>query len=459
MRIHWTVFLGVMLAAASSMAAAESRYRFSKPLDRGAGAIDEILAVPLDTDIYAAARDGFPDLRIRDEAGTEIPYVLEQVNERRTEPVREGCASEVVSLLAVPGKSLEIVVRLAEKAPNAGGLTIRTPLVDYEHRVKVFGSQNDKDWSPLVSDGLIFDYSRYMDVHNRDVVLPANDFRRFKMAIEQDLDERESPFLELTRGARGGPKDERVEVARIERRPFRIDRVDLWRTVERESALRVRKMRYPVESFQIEADAKEKVTRIQVRTRREPLTGLNLETSSRNFKRTVRVQVPVTRGVKTEWVEIGHGTIHRFQFRGFHREELRLDFPEQREQLFQIVIENADNPPLEITSVKAEGNVYRMIFLPSGEHRYRIEYGSDTADLPRYDTAAVLAALHPGFQPVDARLGAQVENPRYREVRGLGDWLNNAIVLTLAIVVMVVVLGWILFRAGKRIKELPNEEV
>jgi len=353
MRIHGTVFLGVTLAAASSVAAGESRYRFSKPLDQGAAAREEILAVPLDPDIYAVARDGFPDLRIRDDAGTEVPYVLEQVNERRTEPIREGCASEVVSLRAVPGKSLEIVVRLAEKAPNAGGLTIRTPLVDYEHRVKVFGSRNEKDWAALVSDGLIFDYSRYMDVHNRDVVLPANDFRRFKLEIEQDLDERESPFLELTRGARGGPKDERVEVARIERRPFRINRIDLWRTVERESALRVRKLSYPVESFQIEADSKEKVTRIQVRTRREPLTGLILETASRNFKRTVRVQVPVTRGVKTEWSEIGHGSIHRFQFRGFHREELRLDFPEQREQQFQIVIENADNPPLEITSVKA----------------------------------------------------------------------------------------------------------
>ncbi|HKI20197.1 MAG TPA: DUF3999 family protein [Isosphaeraceae bacterium] len=459
MKIHWTVLLGVTLAAAPSMGAGESRFRFSKELDRGAAALEEILAVPLDLDIYAAARDGFPDLRIRDDAGTEVPYVLEQVNEQRTEHVRESCASELVSLVAVPGKGLEIVVRLAEKAPNAGGLTVLTPLADYEHRVKVSGSPNEKDWSPLVSDGLIFDYKRYMDVRNRDIVLPANAFRRFKLEIEQDLDERESPFLELTRGLRGGPKHQGVEIARIERRPFRIDRIDLWRTVEQKSALRARKMSYPVESFQIEEDAKEKVTRIQVLCRREPLTGLILETASRNFNRTARVRVPVTRGVKTEWVEIGNGTIYRLQLREFRREALQLNFPERREQPFQIVIENADNPPLEITSVKADGNRYRMVFLPSVERRYRVEYGSDTAESPQYDTAAVLASLRPGFQPVDARLGAQVENPRYREVRGLGDLLNNAIFLTLAIVLMVVVLGWILFRAGQRIKQLPSEEV
>jgi hypothetical protein len=229
--------------------------------------------------------------------------------------------------------------------------------------------------------------------------------------------------------------------------------------VEQESAPQPRTVSYPVESFQVEEDAKDKVTRMAIRTRREPLTGFILETPNRNFSRAVRVRVPVTRGVQTEWVDIGHGTIHRFQFRAFRREELAIHFPEQREARYQILIENADNPPLEITAVKAEGNQYRMVFLASAGRRYRIEYGSDTAEPPRYDTADVLASLGPGFQPVEARLGAQVVNPQYREVRRPGAWLNNAVVLTLAIVLMVVVLAWVLFRAGQRIKQLPAEEV
>jgi hypothetical protein len=109
--------------------------------------------------------------------------------------------------------------------------------------------------------------------------------------------------------------------------------------------------------------------------------------------------------------------------------------------------------------VKAVGDIYRMIFLPSPERRYRVEYACETALAPRYDTASVLAALRPGFQPVDARLGAQAANPGFHDVRGLRDILNNAIFLTLAIVLMIVVLGWILFRAGTRIKQLPPEEV
>jgi hypothetical protein len=460
MRLNWPVLVGVFLVAViAATAADDSRFRFRKELDRGTNLGEEILAVELDPDIFSATRDGFPDLRLRDEAGADVPFVLEQFTQRMTERVRQPCASEVASLRAAKGNALEIVVRLKEKAPNADGMTILTPLADYEHRVKVFGSQDEKDWAALVTDGLIFDYSRYMDIRNRDIALPANAFRRFKVEIEQIADDRESPFRELARGTRAGTKEQTIEVTRIERRPFRIDRIDLWRTVEQETAPQAVPMNYPIESFHVEEDTRAKVTRIHVRTRHEPLTRLTVETPARNFHRSVTVRVPVTHGVRTDWVDIGHGTIHRFQFRAFRRENLQVQFPEQRDDHLEIAIENADNPPLEISSMKAEGNRYRMLFLASEGRRYRVEYGSDAAEAPRYDAAAVLASLRPGFQPVDARLGNQVENPQYRETRGPRDLLNNAIVLTVAIVLMVVVLGWILFRAGQRIKQLPTEDV
>src|SRR5271157_3537145 len=119
-----------------------------------------------------------------------------------------------------------------------------------------------------------------MDVRNGNVSLPANDFRRFKLEIEQVLDQRESPFLELTERSQDGRKEPRIEVSEIERRPFRIDRIDLWRTVEKQSALKPRQTSNPIQALQIEQDVKEKVTRINVWSYREPLTGFTLETPS-----------------------------------------------------------------------------------------------------------------------------------------------------------------------------------
>jgi hypothetical protein len=458
MKVQSSLILIVCLMFPDPGSAEGPAFRFRKAIDRQTTG-ETIMAAVLDPEVHAATRDGYPDVRIVDEAGAEVPFLLEQANHREIAKVREACPSDVVSLRDRDGKSLEIVVQLRDQAPNADGLTIVTPLSDYEHRVKVFGAGGDRDWSSLVTDGLIFDYKRFMDVRNRDISLTANESRRFRVEIEQGLDALESPFRELARVVEEGQKEKRLEVTQIQRRPFRIDRIDLWRTVEKQSELKPVHMDYPVRSIAIEQDASEKVTRIALRTGREPLTGFRLVTSSRNFSRKVKVLIPVSQGVRTDWQELGQGTVNRTQIRGFHQEQLELSFPEKRSELYRIVIENADNPPLEITSVKAEGKVYRLIFMAEEGRRYHLEYGSDRADAPRYDTATVLASLGSGYQANVATLGPQVNNPGYRQGTGIGKLLDSSVVLFLALGLMIVVLGWLLFRAGKQIKKLPEADV
>jgi hypothetical protein len=448
------------LASSSSSAAdAEPRLWFRKDVDRGAATGEEILAVLLDGDISAATRDGYPDLRILDDRGTQVPYVLEPVAERRTIQVREICTSQVASLHVDGGKALEIVIALGEKAPSATGATIRSPLVDYEHRVRVYGSRDGKDWSLLASDGLIYDYTRFMDIRNRDLEFPVNDFRQLKLVVAEELDERESPLRELILSREMGKKDRDVEITKTERRPFRIDGVELWRIVEKESGKKAGLARYSVVGFQVEQDRKKKVSRIEIQSRREPFTRFSVSTASRNFSRRARVLVPVEHGVQTDWVEVGSGTLSLIQLRAFRRAELQVDFPEQRQDHYQIVIENADNPPLEFTAVEAAGTQYRLVFLSSTGRTYRVEYGSDTMEPPLYETAAVLASLSRGYQPVTVKLGQQIAISEFRAERGFRDILSSTVFLSLSIVVMVLALGWALFRAGQRIKKLPQDEV
>ena len=162
--------------------------------------------------------------------------------------------------------------------------------------------------------------------------------------------------------------------------------------------------------------------------------------------------------MRTDWVEVGRGTVVNIQFRAFHRAELKVDFPEQRQKRYRLEIDNADNPPLEITGVAAEGGGYRLVFLNSQGRAYRLEYGSDTAESPAYDTAAVLASLQRGYHPVSVKLGPQAAIPGYREERSALAFLNSPVFLIVVIVIMVLVLAWALFRAGTRIKNLPPVE-
>ena len=258
-----------------------------KRLDRGAATGEEILAVPLDSDIYAAnpRRVSRPAHRGRSRRRRSRTCWSRSA---RSGPyqVREPCASKVVSLHVDEGKGLEIVVALDEKAPSAGGRRSKPRWPTMNIASASMARRPARTGPPSSSDGVIFDYSRFMDVRNRDVVIPANEYRQFKLVVEQELDDRESPLRELIRGRRrqDGKKDTASRSPGIRARPSAstgrpvADRRDGGRE-------RGRDLSVPRRGFRVEHDAKEKVSRVEIQSRREPLTRFSLATSSRNFSR------------------------------------------------------------------------------------------------------------------------------------------------------------------------------
>ena len=453
-RISLSACLG--LAVAASAADPETRIRFQKDVNRREAARDEIVAAPLDDDVYAATRDHFPDLRIIDDRSAEVPYVVETIGRPRRTIVRhEACPAKVVSLHVEEGESLEVVVALDKDAKSADGATVRTPLTDFERRVRVYGDR-DGEWVLLNDAGRIFDYARFMNVRNLDVTIASNGFRRYKFVLEQEQDERESPFRELVRDRGRGVE---TEITSILRRPFRIDRIELWRKVECDVANEEATFSYPVAGFHVETDGERKVTRVDVESGRQPFKGLRLRTSSRNFSRPARVLVPAVRNGRDEWVEIGRGTLELFAFRGFHREDLTVDFPERRADRFRLEIENADNPPLDVTGIEGRGTGRRVVFLGEPGRRYRLFYGSSSLDAPRYDAATVLGAIGRGRSPSAATLGPQRPNAAYRQSADRLPSLDGGLFLTLAIVVMVAALAWALACAGRRLNKLPADDL
>ena len=105
------VILGL---AARSLAAEPAEFRFSKEVDRGAAQKECIMGLVFDSDIYAATRPGFPDLRIFSADDKEVPYVVEKVTEPRIHTVRRATGSKVVSLNE-RADSLDVVIQLDDK--------------------------------------------------------------------------------------------------------------------------------------------------------------------------------------------------------------------------------------------------------------------------------------------------------------------------------------------------------
>jgi hypothetical protein len=462
--VAWWLCLGG--AAAPGLAADPAALRFVKDLDRSPSAEEQIAAVTLDAETYAATRSGLADLRIFDAQDAEAPYLMERMTETRREQVRRPCAGRVVSLDEKEGGRIEIRLRLDDKAPAAEGLTIRTPLRDYQRRVRVFGSEDEgTTWRPLGGEALIFDYSRFMDIGNSEIPLAENRDRQFRVVVDQVTDQQQSPFVQLTRELRGGVERKRIEQTVVEHRALRIERIDFWSHDWQDTERQDRKADYPVVGFDVEQLPKDKLTRVRVRTHREPLTSLTLATSSRNFSRQAEVQTPVpAEGPDRDtvvWRTIGTATVQLLDFRGFHRQQLTVGFPQQRQAEYRLVIHNEDSPPLDVTGVTAEGDVYRVVFLAQPGKSYRAFFGSPDLPEPHYDTAAVLGplrSLSPSNQEaVEAKLGPQRNNPAFRAGSAPRNYLNSPWILGGAIVLMVAVLAWALFRAGRRIEQMPGE--
>lgn len=434
-------------------------FRYWKPINSSVDTQEEIIAFGLDSEVYAATRPGFPDLRVLNAQGQEVPYQLEPDVEYREETTRQLLETEIVSLRE-EGSAIEVHIRLPENSPSADGFLLETPQTDYERKIAVSGSSTGTDWKPLVTDHIIFDFSRYMDVHNREIPLPANEFREFKIVFGDVTDEQPLPFKELARFSRGDEEQKRVERTLIERRTFRIDRLRAWHNVTQQRVRRVKKTFYPAAGFESQENADDQLTILTVQTQREPLTSFTLQTTSRNFYRRATVEVPVVQGVRTEWRQIGSTVVSHFGFRSFHREQVKVDFSERRESTYRIVIHNEDNPPLDIQRIQPEGTAYRVVLLALPDQRYRLYYGAENVDSPQYEAATVLTALRKeDFQPVTATLAAQTENADFADRPGpsLKNLLNNWVFLGSVIVVMVVVLGWSLYRAGHHLEQLSDK--
>lgn len=412
-----------------------------------------LVAVRLDSDAYATSADGYGDLRVLGLSGEEVPFVVRLVTTQERRGVRQSVRVARPSVRPLPNDGLEIT--FAVDAQHRGAMPDRivlaTPLKDFEHRVTVAWSRDGSDWKPVVDDAVIYDYSRFMDVRDLAIPLPEPPGRggQYRVVIDSVTQSQQSRLTELTRTLAGGKEREVQERTVIDRRPFRIDGIDLWYTSE----ITAREVPVLAEitprGFTAARDPDGRATRITVDTRREPLTEITLVTTSRNFSRRASVERPPSdsRGHQRP---IAAGTITQIDVAGIHRHNLSIPLPETREAAYEIVIDDGDSPPLVVTGVTARGPVREVVFLGEPGNEYRLAYGGSGVP-PRYDTVAIDAALAARASTTLATLGEEMtlaEAPPVLEPLG---WLADGRVQIAIIASLAILLALVLFRAAKRI--------
>lgn len=451
------LMLTVGIPALALAALTAENFRWSRPVEGAPVTQTTVVAVQFDANVYAAAALGFNDVRLANEAGSETPRAIEKVLAVRPQIVRHSEPSRLVALKELPDNRIEAEFELTTTNAVADGFSVTTPLHDFQHTVKVEGSRDGAEWTTLVTDAPLFDYTRYMDLRQLEVKLPANACRRFRLTISNITGEQALPLTRLMTQTGGAGSNLEQRTVDIKRQTFRVDRISFWRNETVDGVTEEMRSFWPLADYKVERDAKERTTTLTIQAGRLPLNRLTLELAENNFSRSVSVQLPTVRNGLAAWEGFASARLLNVELPGYSKRDLEVNFGELRAEKIRLVLHDGDNPPLTVKAITGSGPTWRALFLAELGRSYRLLYGAEELDVPRYDLDNVLAYARRGLKPVDWKLGAPVENKTYKPAGAPLGWLNSSWTFGAAIVLMLLVLGALLFRTAKTASKHLND--
>ncbi len=411
----------------------------------------EIVRVPFDAALYGKASTDLHDVRILDGAGEEIPFLLRRQMETHSRIEQTTWTVSNPQLQPDTKEGLVVQFSLDKKDPSPKGLRLVTPLTDFEQTLKLFAVEDSAEIL-LVDSEVIFDYSKYMNVRRTEISIPDTSARSFRLVISSPTADQKSTFLELTQELQADTEVSRREEITIERRPFRIDRVELFADVEEQTKSFPVLVEYPISIKEVRQVAERKETVLLVSTGSVPLQRLELDTPSKNFSRRVSVMSQATDGKFSQ--EVGSAQLSRVAFREIKQSQLAIPLSMVgRHTELEVVIENRDSPVLEVSRVRGFGYVEEAAFFALPGQAYRLVCAPYRTTRPDYDVAALDAVLTNTTTGAVATLGPVVEKTVdvVASPRRWIDLVNQPWVIGSVVVVLVVILGGGLYHASKQI--------
>jgi Protein of unknown function (DUF3999) len=415
--------IAALLLLAVAGASPEIQYfRYERPLQKIPQSGGQSCLV-LNARIFNHATSQLADLRLyRD--GAETPYVI------RTAAPEEG-AQKVISLLNLGVRDGQTVFDAELPEGKYSDLELAVTGQDFIATVAVSGSRTqDGSAETKLGSYTIFDLKRQRLGRSTMLHLPESDFRYLHFRVAGPL--RPENFTGLS----------------VERMPLSQPN---YETVA-ETSHSTQKGHDSV--FEFTVPARVPLDRIVFAPEAEP----------RLFSRDVSVSVTqilppptapdsYTAGPPSPVTSYGNLLrVHSVQNgRRIDEERLSMDAPREdfdKPAKWTVTIENGDDAPLKMESVRLEMLERNLCFEAAGNAHYALYYGDAALWAPRYDYAALFTA-----QADAAKIGADAEqaNPAYqprpdeRPFTERHTWL-----LWAALLAVIAVLGLIALRTAKR---------
>jgi hypothetical protein len=336
------IALAVVAAAVGGALAAqadvdETKFRYTRPLSGPPG-------VPVhfepDGRLYGHSRIDFPDLRVLDSQGEQVPWrpepLPEAVPSRRVELVARGRRGGVFTVLVDRGTDRTVIDRIELEIPDRR----------FVGSALVQGSNSGAEGTyARLSTTPIYSVTGAVAARSTTAVFPATDYRY---------------LLVQARGV------SRITGASVSRDPEQAPLGPVAATAKRRDETRAT------------------VVTLDLGYPKVPVDAIRIRSSSPRYVRSVTV---AGSNAAAAFVPLGGGEVARYQGVDLSRIDVSA-----RNRFLRVTIVNGDDAPLKGLRVTAEAR-RRFLLLPSGyEPPFRLLYGGPTVVAPSYDFARLPAA-------------------------------------------------------------------
>jgi hypothetical protein len=370
----------------------ETQFRYARALNAPAGA--PVRFEP-DARMYGHARVDFPDLRILDADGEQVPW--------RPEPKPAAVPSQAVPLVARGRRDgvVTVVLDRGPVRPVIDRIELEVPDRVFVGEAVVQGSNTGAEGSyARLSTTPIYSVRGAVAARSTTALFPATDFRYLLV---------QARGVSAITGASVSRDPERQPLEPIEARVRRRD------------------------------EERATVVRLDLGFANVPVDSLRVRTSTPRFVRRM-----TTEGSNDgrRFTLLGSGEIARFP--GVDLSTVPVD---ARHRFLRMTIRNGDDEPLAALAVTAEAKPRRLLL--AGGHRppFRLLYGGATVPAPAYDFAQLPSAAT-GFERARAgTLGSERANQLFEapaDTRTFFERYDRLIEGALVLAVFVVAAGGLL---------------
>ena len=370
------VTTGLLGATLLAQTPAPTPFRFERPIVTGADPgprrvpLDVALVAagspfsvrfraPDDPDAGAVAAGGLADLRLFDAAGAEIPHLL--VANPDAAPVwRE--ASAILPVAAVETdrqRTSGFEADLGEAVLVDRFRLDRLP-PPYLKRLRLEGSGDRARWTLLVEEGTVFDLPQ-PQLRQVELGFVPGPYRYFRVTWDDSRSGRIGPPPSASARIVSHimPAATLTTAVIVERRPSEPGRSRF---------------------------------RLRLPGARLPIVALDLDVAPGHVMRDAEVYEARLTGAEATPALIGRGTLKRVEQESITAEALRVHIQPPVEPELDLVIDDGNNPPLDLRGVTARFAELPWIYFES-KGTVLARYGNSTLPPPRYDLEAVRPSL------------------------------------------------------------------